>query len=168
MLVAQLRLTLCDPMDSIPTDSSVLGILQGRILAWVAIPFFRGSSQPRDQTQVSYIADRFFTIWPTRKAQLVPKLKTTDLHNNSGRNKQWVTEQINSALSNSEKHKTGTESHTAGLPRWLRQQRIRLQWGRPRLEKIPWRREWLPTLVLLPGESHGQRSLRAAAHGVLQ
>ena len=39
-----------------------MGILQARILEWVAVPFSRGSSQPRDQTQVSHIAGRFFTI----------------------------------------------------------------------------------------------------------
>ena len=43
------------------------GILQARILEWVATPFFRGSPHPRDQTQVSCIAGRFFTIWATRK-----------------------------------------------------------------------------------------------------
>ena len=46
-----------------------LGILQSRILDWVAMPSFRGSSQPRDQTQVSRIAGWFFTIWATREAQ---------------------------------------------------------------------------------------------------
>ena len=60
--VAQSRPTLCDPMDCSPPDSSVHGILQTRILEWVTIPFSRGSSQPRDQTQVSCIASRFFTI----------------------------------------------------------------------------------------------------------
>ena len=46
--------------------SSVHEILQVRIVEWVAIPFSRGSSQPRDQTWVSYIVGRFFTIWATR------------------------------------------------------------------------------------------------------
>ena len=46
-----------------------LGILHARILEWVAVPFSRGSSQPRDQTQVSHIAGRSFTIWATREAQ---------------------------------------------------------------------------------------------------
>ena len=46
----------------------VHGILQARILEWVAFPFSRESSQPRDQTQVSRIADRFFTSWATREA----------------------------------------------------------------------------------------------------
>ena len=47
-------------------DYTVHGILQARILEWVAVPFSRGSSQPSDQTQVSRIAGRFFTSWATR------------------------------------------------------------------------------------------------------
>ena len=43
-------------------------ILQARILEWVAMPSSRGSSQPRDQTQVSHIAGGFFTVWATREA----------------------------------------------------------------------------------------------------
>ena len=54
--VAQSCPTLCDPMDG-----TFHGILQARILEWVAIPFSRGSSQPRDQTQVSHMAGGFFT-----------------------------------------------------------------------------------------------------------
>ena len=60
---------LRDPMDYSPPDSSVHGILQARILEWVAMPSSRGSSWPRDWTQVSSIAGRFFTIWDMRKAQ---------------------------------------------------------------------------------------------------
>ena len=66
MKVAQTCLTLCDPMDYSPLGCSVPGILQARILEWVAIPFSRRSSQPRDKTQVSCIAGRFFTVWATR------------------------------------------------------------------------------------------------------
>ena len=62
MLVTQLCLTLCDPMDCSPPGSSVRGILQARILEWVAMSFSRESSQPRDQTRVSRIAGRVFTI----------------------------------------------------------------------------------------------------------
>ena len=51
--VAQSCLTFCDPMDCSIPGFCVLRILQARILEWVAIPFSRGSSQPRDQTQVS-------------------------------------------------------------------------------------------------------------------
>ena len=49
-------------IDSSPPGSSVHGILQARILEWVAIPFSRGSSRPRDQTQISCIAGGFFTV----------------------------------------------------------------------------------------------------------
>ena len=44
-----------------------MGISQARILRWVAMPSSRGSSQPRDQTQISCIAGGFFTIWATRE-----------------------------------------------------------------------------------------------------
>ena len=50
-----------------PPGSSVHGILQARIWGWVAIPFSRVSSQPRDQTQTSCIGGRFFTIWATKE-----------------------------------------------------------------------------------------------------
>ena len=53
VLIAQMCLTLCDPMDRNPPGSSVHGILQARILEWVAILFSRGSSRPRDRTRVS-------------------------------------------------------------------------------------------------------------------
>ena len=59
--------TLCDPINYSPPESSVHGILQATILEWIAIPFSRGSSQPRDQTWVSCIAGRFFTIWATKE-----------------------------------------------------------------------------------------------------
>ena len=61
--VAQLCPTLCNPVDY-----TVHGILWARILEWVAFPFCRGSSQPRDRTQVSHIAGGFFTSWATREA----------------------------------------------------------------------------------------------------
>ena len=75
---------LCNPLHSIdkwhevcsvvsnfwqhPMDYTVRGILQARILEWVAVPFFRASSQPRDRTHVFHIAGRFFTSWATREA----------------------------------------------------------------------------------------------------
>ena len=62
--VTQLCPTFCDP-----TDYRVHGTVQARILEWVAGPFSRGSSQPRNQTQVSFIAGGFFTSWATREAQ---------------------------------------------------------------------------------------------------
>ena len=68
MLVAQSCLTVYGPMDCSPPGSAVYGILQARVLKWVATPFSRGSSQPRDQTWVSSIAGRFIIIWATREA----------------------------------------------------------------------------------------------------
>ena len=56
--------TLCDPVDY-----TVHGILQARILEWIAFPVSGGSSQPRDGTQVSHIAGGFFTRAATREAQ---------------------------------------------------------------------------------------------------
>jgi len=57
------------PLPSPPIDYTVHGILQARIMEWVAVPFCRASSHPRDQTQVSCIAGRFLTSWATREAQ---------------------------------------------------------------------------------------------------
>ena len=79
MLVAQSCPTLCNPMDYSPPGSSVHGILQARILEWVAIPFSRGSSPPRDRTQClmfSTLAGRFFTTGATWEA---PKVKRSQL-----------------------------------------------------------------------------------------
>ena len=69
-LVAQRCRTLCDPVDCNSPGSSVHEILQGGILEWVAMLFPRGPSLPRDQTQVSRIAGRFFTVSATREAPL--------------------------------------------------------------------------------------------------
>ena len=60
VLVPQSYLTLCDPMDYSPPSSSAQGILQARILEWVAISSFSGSSQPRDWILISCITGRFF------------------------------------------------------------------------------------------------------------
>ena len=65
MEVAQSRPTLCNPMDY-----TAHGILQARTLKWVAVPFSRGTSQPRDQSQVSCIAGGFFTSWATKEAHV--------------------------------------------------------------------------------------------------
>ena len=65
VLVAQLCPTLCNPKDCSLPGSSVHGILQARILEWLAIHFSRGFSRPRDWTLVFCIAGRFFTIWAT-------------------------------------------------------------------------------------------------------
>ena len=62
VLVTQSCPTLCHPVDCSSPGSSVHGILQAGILEWVAMPFSRGTSLPRDQTWVSCISGRFFTI----------------------------------------------------------------------------------------------------------
>ena len=63
--VAQLCPTLCDPMDCSLPRSYVHGILQARILEWVAISFSRGSPWPKDGTRVSCITGRRLTVWAT-------------------------------------------------------------------------------------------------------
>ena len=77
--VAQSCQTLCDPKDGNLPGSEVHGIFQARILEWAAISFSRGSSQPRDRTRVSCIADRSFTIWATREAQECSNYRTIAL-----------------------------------------------------------------------------------------
>ena len=72
VLVAQSCLTLCDSMGCSPPGSSVHGILQTRILKWMALPFSRGSSQPRDWIWVSRTAGRFLTIWTIWEALRLP------------------------------------------------------------------------------------------------
>ena len=68
VLDTKLDRSLCNPMDCSPPGSSVHGILQVRILEWLAILFSRGSSWPRDQTQVSRIVGRRFTFWTAGEA----------------------------------------------------------------------------------------------------
>ena len=70
VLGAQSCLTIWDPVDCSPPDSSVHRILQARTLEWVAIPFSKGSSRPRNQTQVSRIAGGFFAVWASREITL--------------------------------------------------------------------------------------------------
>ena len=65
LIVAQSCLTLCNPMDYSPPGSSVHGILQAKILEWVAISFSRGSSQPRNRTHISFIGRQILYHWAT-------------------------------------------------------------------------------------------------------
>ena len=64
---SECRSVMSDSLD--PMDYTVHEVLQARILEWVAVPFSRGSFQPRHQTQVSGIAGGFFARWATREAQ---------------------------------------------------------------------------------------------------
>ena len=74
-LVVKSCLTLCDPVDCSPPGPSVHGILQARIRDWVATSFFKGSSWPRDWTQVSlisFLTDGFFNIEPIQNSLAIP------------------------------------------------------------------------------------------------
>ena len=64
--VAQSCPTLCDPMDCSLPGSSVHGNFQARVLEWAATSFSKGSSWPRDQTWISCVSGRHFTLWATR------------------------------------------------------------------------------------------------------
>ena len=78
----------CNHMDCNPLGSFLHGISQARILEWVAISFSRESSQPRDRTWVSCIADRCFTVWATRETYL-PEFAQTQVH--------WINDAIQSS-----------------------------------------------------------------------
>ena len=99
-LFAQSCPPLCDPMDCSPPGYSVYGILQTRIPECVAMPFSRGSSQPRDQTRVSYSAGGFFTTEPPGKplTAVLPSGKTQDIQGKRCRGKEkksqgyWATD----------------------------------------------------------------------------
>ena len=92
VLVAQSCPTLCDLMGCSPPGSSVHGILQARILEWVAISFCRGSSWPRDWTKDSCIACRVLTLWATREAleQWRPPFKYSKIPQASRKTEFWV------------------------------------------------------------------------------
>ena len=120
-------LTLSNTMGCSPPGSSVHGILQARVLEWVAMPSSRGSSLPRDGIWISYsscIGRRFFTTSTTKLKEVSNKWKVLQFW------KRVIT--FNLRL-------------PAMWETWVR--------------KIPWRRKWQPTPVILPGESHGRRSL---------
>ena len=120
----------CHPMDCSSPGSSVHGILQTRILEWVAIPFSRGSSQSRTKPGSPTLQADFLPSEPPRKR------------------KAWV---FGSVL---------------GLHRWYASKESTCEFRDPRdlgsvlwSERCPWRRKQQATLVFLPGEPHGQRTL---------
>ena len=78
--VAKSCLTLCDSVDCSLPGSCVRGISEARVLEWVAFFFSRGSSRTRDQTWVSCIASRFFTVWATMEALYVYIYIHTHIH----------------------------------------------------------------------------------------
>ena len=77
VLVPLLCLTLCDPMDYSRPGTSVHGNFQAKVLEWVAISFSRGTSQPRDWTQVPWLAGRFFITWATKEVHLLNRRYST-------------------------------------------------------------------------------------------
>ena len=91
LLTKTLKVKVIQSCDSLGPHT-VHGILQARILEWVAFLFSRGSFQPRDQTQVSHIADRFFTSWATRKP------KNTGLGSLSLLQQIFLTQELNLGL----------------------------------------------------------------------
>ena len=84
--VAQSCPILCNPMDY-----RVHGILQARLLEWIAFPFYRRSSQPKDQTQVSHIAGGFFTSWATRESSWVQSFQHRNFLHSLGFNHSNIT-----------------------------------------------------------------------------
>ena len=125
--VAQLCPTLCDPVDYSLPGSSIHGILQARILEWVAISFSRGSSRPRDWTEVSRIAGRCFTLWATREDSL-SLFQNKKFHNSYGNRREpkqpkqsserrmeleestLLTSDYTTKLQSSRQHGTGTKT----------------------------------------------------------
>ena len=78
-LVTKSCLTLCNPIDCSPPGSSVHGVSQARILEWVSIFFYRGSSWPRDWTHVSCLAGRFLTTEPPGKPSHCTRAQPTSV-----------------------------------------------------------------------------------------
>ena len=76
---------LCDPVDCSLPGSSVHGVFQARVLEWVAISFSKGSSHPRDRTQVSRIVGRCYTVW----ASCVHVTKTRVGHGSDNATRAW-------------------------------------------------------------------------------
>ena len=134
MLVTQLCLTLCDPMDYSPPGSSVHEILQARILKWIAIPFSRVSSWPRDWTGSTTLQVDYLSSKPPGME------KATAPHSSTLAWKiPWMEEpgRLQSIL------------------------RVRHDWATSLLlfTFMHWRRKWQPTPVFLPGKFWGQRNL---------
>ena len=108
--VTQSCLTLCNSLDY-----TVHGILQARILEWVAYPFSRGSFQARNQTGVSYIAGTFFTHWAMRVAQTIITIE----------NIYWILAVCHISTGNSYPNHTGTRIRSEKLSTWRRKSVLR-------------------------------------------
>ena len=137
------------------TDHTVHGILQARILECVAFPFSRGYSQPRDQTQISHIAGRFFTNWATRKPREVTRVVLSKLLPRGGRKSSLYVTVLAIGIYLGKRF--------LELPWWLSGKGSTCQCRRCGFDswigKIPWRRKWQPSPVFLPGKFCGEWSL---------
>ena len=176
--VAQSCPTLCEPMDCDPSGSSVHGILQARILEWVAMSSARRSSWARDRTQSSVspaLAGGFFTTVPPGKPNklcirskyfIIPMSGVTCWSQFNE-----VLGRIIKILANTMEKAMAPHSSTLAwkLP-WTEEpgglqsmgsQRVGHDWGTSLSLSafMHWRRKWQPTPVFLPGESQGQGSL---------
>ena len=159
--VARSCLTLFDLMDY-----TVHGILQARILEWIAFLFSRGSSQTKDRTHVSCIAGRFFTIrealrchWPNPYQEEVFPFQGAHLqYNLQGRIGQKSHPTANHAAILFIRVEAKCDQRLVAqtvknLPA------MQETWVQSLVGKLPCRRNWLPTPIFLPREFHGQRSL---------
>ena len=79
VLVTQWCPNYCNPMECSPPAFSIRGIFQARILDWVAVSFYKGSSRLRDQIQVSRIVGKLFTVWPTSSVQFIHSVVSDSL-----------------------------------------------------------------------------------------
>ena len=128
--VAELYQTLCKPVDCSPPGSSVHGILQTRILQWIAMPSSRESSWPRNLT-------------PALQADSLPLNSQGSLHATIAETNKILC--FPGGANGKEPACQCRRPKRLGFNSWVR--------------KIPWRRAWQPVSVLFPQESHGQRSL---------
>ena len=143
------RVRLCATLWAAACQASLsMGILQARILEWVAMPSSRGSSRSRDQTQVSCIAGRFFTPEPPGK----PCCFYTFY--------QITAKRLFKLLSNAPPMRNnGLPGGASGKEPAFQCRRCKRCQFDPWVRKIPWRRKWHPTPLFLPGKPHGQRNL---------
>ena len=128
-----------------------MGILQARMLEWVAMFSFKGSSQPRDRTQVSHIMGRFFTIWATREAP---------------RGFQAISNRVLSSIAILGGFPGGASGKKPACQCRLEVKDVDSIPGSVR--KIPWRRTQQPTPIFLPGESCRQRRLASCSPRVTE
>ena len=144
--------TLCDPTDGSPPGSPIPGILQARTLEWVAIS---SSNAWKWKVKVKSLSRVWLLVTPWTTAYQAPPSMGFFQARVGCHCLLWLV--TLPLLRLSHEHLDRRE--------WVFTQLISicLQWRRPGFDppvgKIPWRREWLPTPVFLPGDSHGQRSL---------